>query len=187
MTSPILVAPPAQPAVTLEEVKQHLRVEDGEQDALLRSFIQAATAQLEQRLDRALVTQTWRQHARCFDNIRLRPSPVDVESVEISYFDTDGAAQTLDGAVYWAARDAEGVFLQLAHGQSWPALYSRPDAITITYDAGAAVADVPSDLKVAIMLHVAFLYDHRSTHIDSRISPSSAYDALIRHYWKPKL
>ncbi len=187
MLAPILVTAPADLAVSVEEVKQHLRVEDGGDDNLIEGLIKAATNHVQQRLGQALVTQTWRQDFRCFHNLKLRPGPVDADSVVVTYRDAENVEQTLADTVYWIGRDAEGTYLDLKYSQSWPTVYSRPDAISVTFDAGSAVDDVPQDIKLAIIMHVAFLYEHRETHIDNSVVPSGAYDLLLRPYWRPQI
>lgn len=64
MLAPVRVTPPAEPPVSLEEAKAHLRVDFGDDDLYVAGLIEAATAHLDGWsgiLGRALVTQTWRQ------------------------------------------------------------------------------------------------------------------------------
>lgn len=164
MLRPVLVSPPAAPPVSLAEAKAHCRVDFADDDALITSLIDAATTHLDGWtgiLGRAVVTQTWRQDFCAFGSrMRLPVGPVaSVDSVK--YFDADNAEETVDPSVFIAATDAMGSYVELAAGKSWPATYDRPDAVGITYVAGADAADVPSALKAAILLHIAHLYLNR--------------------------
>lgn len=58
-TSLELKTPPSGFPITLDQVKAHLRIDDSADDALLNSFISAATSLVERYLDQRLLTQTW--------------------------------------------------------------------------------------------------------------------------------
>lgn len=55
-----VLAPPARPAVPLDVVKQHVRVDNAGDDALLAFYVESATQTVEAHLNRALLTQTLR-------------------------------------------------------------------------------------------------------------------------------
>lgn len=62
---PVLVIPPTGRILSLPEVKQHLRVDHAEEDALIDGLIDAAHSYLDGLdgpLGRCLTTQTWRLH-----------------------------------------------------------------------------------------------------------------------------
>lgn len=179
MTLPVLVTPPTDEPLTLEEAKQHCRIEAAvtEDDALVEAYIGAAVDQLQRELDFYLAEQTWKQSFRTFDCVRIWQRPV-AEVVSVAYFDADDEEQTLDDAEYRFESGALGSKLVLA-GSSWPSLASRTDAVTVTYKLGVATADIPPALKAALMLHVGFLYANRESSSDTAIRPTGAYDALV--------
>lgn len=172
MLAPVRTTPPATPAVSLNEAKEHLRVivRDGvgavlpnEDDALITAFVAAATDHLDGYtgiLGRALVTQTWRQDFAGFGCLRLPLGPT-ASITSITYFDEDGLQQTLADTVYVLRADALGAYVDLKPDQSWPTVYIRPDAVSVTYVAGVDAADVPPAIKVAIMLIVGNWYENR--------------------------
>ncbi|MBN9242436.1 MAG: phage gp6-like head-tail connector protein [Mesorhizobium sp.] len=162
MLAPVRTVAPSVAPVSLVEAKLHLRVDHSDDDTLISSLIDAATAYLDGWsgiLGRALVTQTWRQDFCRFSAcMRLPLAPVaSIEKVE--YFDGENARQTLDADVYMMLADARGPYLNLASGKSWPGVYSRDDAVSITFVAGyGAAAAVPAPIRTAIMLFVRDMY-----------------------------
>jgi len=53
------VVPPTTEPLSLDEVKEHLRIESSAEDALLQVYIEAAREICEHNTSRVLVTQTW--------------------------------------------------------------------------------------------------------------------------------
>lgn len=184
MLAAIRIVAPAELPVTLAEAKAHLRVDHDDQDDLLSSQIKAATAWLDGYsgiLGRALVTQTWRQDFDRFaDRMSLPLTPVTaIESV--TYFGADNLQQTLEASVYARFADARGAYVALQPGQSWPSVYWRYDAVSITFTAGyGAAADVPEPIRQGILLIVQRLFDGAGTEVDAAID--RAVHALIAPY-----
>lgn len=162
MLAPVRTAAPAAVPVSLDEAKLHLRVDHNDDDTLISSLIDVATAHLDGWsgiLGRALVTQTWRQDfCRFSDRIRLPLAPV-ASITNITYFDGEDAQQTLDAGVYRLMTDALGPFVALAPGQAWPSAYCRDDAVSVTFVAGYGNAgEVPAPIRTAIILLVRSMF-----------------------------
>lgn len=189
MLAPVRTAAPAQPVVTLDAVKQHLRVDFNDDDTVIMALIQAAIDHLDGWsgiLGRALVNQTWRQDFGGFyacEKLRLPLVPVTAAPT-VKYFDGENAEQTLPDTYWQVLTDELGPYVALKPGQAWPTVYSRPDAVSVTFVAGygAAGADVPSALQVAIMTHVKMSYDPAS-----RETLQPLFDSLTGHYIRFKL
>ena len=179
--APVRTVAPTEMPVSLDEAKAHLHVDHDDQDDLISAQIKAATAWLDGYsgiLGRALVTQTWRQEfGRFAERMALPLSPVTaIESV--TYFDADNLQQTLDASVYALLADARGAYVALQPVQSWPSVYRRYDAVSITFTAGyGAVEDVPEPIRQAILLFVQRLFDGAGTEVDTAID--RAVHALI--------
>ena len=86
----------------------------------------------------------------------------------VAYTDENGSAQTLTGGGvgYWALGMAQGTlypFLVPEFVEGWPATQKgKPDAVTITMTVGYdSAADIPGDIKIAILMRVHELFDNR--------------------------
>lgn len=180
---PVLVTAPTTSPVSLAEARAHLRVDHTDEDTIIQTYIDAATAHLDGWagiLGRCLVTQTWRQDLAEFPIGVLRLPFPDVQTVAVAYTDTNGADQTFTG--FDLVDDYLGAGLVLADGQVWPATDDIQNAVRVTFVCGyGAAADVPSALKAAILLHVGTLYENRETLTD-RLAPNMAYEALTAPY-----
>lgn len=168
MLAPVrTVAPDAgDPIVTWDQAEKHLRLDgDTSEQAMVEALVAAATQHLDGWsgiLGRALVTQTWRQD---FDGFRycLRLPLAPVQSIEtVTYYDGDNAQQTLGSDVYELRTDELGPYVGLKPDQSWPGVYGRIDAVSVTFVAGyGAASAVPQAIKQAILLMVGSWFEGR--------------------------
>lgn len=167
--------------ITKDAAKAHLRVDHTDEDALIEELINAAESYLDGYsgiLGRALLNQTWAvKLGEFFNPIRL---PVGIASsiTTVKYYDTSNVEQTLASTVYQLLTDALGSYVSLKPDQSWPSSYSRADAITVTWVAGygAAAADVPAAIRLAMKFHIEKNYDRDPA---SRETLQMAIDSLI--------
>lgn len=167
---PVLVDPPADTPVSLEEAKAHLRIDHDLDDGRVEAAIAGAVAHLDGYtgiLGRALVTQTWRQDCSFWPASRCLKLPLaPVASIaSVSYRPAGGgAAVVVDPAGYrlLAGASDPSVLLPAAFA---PALDNAPDAISVEFVAGYGKpgdADwpkqMPGALRSAILLMVGDLY-----------------------------
>ncbi|MGZ9812636.1 head-tail connector protein [Pseudoroseicyclus sp. H15] len=187
MRAPVLITPPAGTPVSLAEAKAHLRVDGPDEDGLIESYIEAATAHLDGWtgiLGRALMPQTWRQDFACWSPRMGLPLFPVLGIDAVSYLDRDGAAQTLASEAYELHTDTIGAYVCLVQG--WPA--AARGSISITYRAGYADAvSVPRPIHVAILLQVAGLYEHRESSVEGGLSEHPAVQALTTPYRRIRL
>lgn len=90
----ILITPPVGPVVSLQDLREHLRVDGADEDALIVSLEAAAVAYLDGWggvLGRAIKAQTWRAEVAAWGTYVL-PLP-DVSAVAVTYLDADGVEQ----------------------------------------------------------------------------------------------
>lgn len=156
--------------VTTAEAKTHLRIDHSDDDTYIAMLIKAARQYAENIQNRALAPQTWAWTMPTFESamnegeqsICLPVGPVLLTSdVAISYRDTADSSQTLATTVYRVVLNRTPEIYLIA-GQSWPALYDRPDAVTITWTAGFATsATVPEFTRLAILFLVSEWYRRR--------------------------
>lgn len=170
-----MLSGPAGEPVSLAETKVYLRVDHFDEDALIASLITTARLQVEAGLGLALIDQQWMMQADCWPlsgvvEVPLRP----LQSVdEIRVLDADGAATIVDSISY--AVDATSAPPRIASRTGfWP----RPGArlagieIDLTVGFGADAADVPDDLRQALLALVAHWYEHRGPAEQGSASPA---------------
>jgi len=184
MTLSRITAPPVEP-VTLEEARDHLRVEpDGipashPDDTLIEALIQAAREWCETHTNRAFVEQQFELKRGVFPSgstpIELPLSPLrSVDSIK--YEDGDGAEQTWPASEYRVIKPsgpkALPGYVQPKPDSQYPDdVQSAPDVVTITFTAGFEPdtttsptdyrKNVPAGVKRAILMLVAHWYEHR--------------------------
>ena len=167
-----VVTAPALEALSLEEVKRHVRVEldSTDEDDYLRGLLLAVKDWAEGETSRALLTQTLALRLDRFPAGRVHlPRPPLQSVTSITYLDSNNVLQTLGATLYQVvgARitpDAHAPcgYVQPAYSTSWPSTYPVPECITITYVAGWASAEAtPQRIKQAMLLMVGDLYANR--------------------------
>lgn len=163
-----LIQPAEQAPVSISECKADLRIEPGFtlDDALIESYILAATRVCSEMVGRKLINETWKLSLRHVGAgvIELPFQPVN-EIVEIQYFDKENVSRTLDRSNLYLYNYDNGSTLEPVLNWSWPQVYSRRDAINITFKAGHGEGpeSVPDTIKKAIRLIVVHWYEHRSS------------------------
>lgn len=167
------VTAPASAPITLPEVKAQLRITHNAEDAALNGMIAAAVAVVdgEGLLGRAMVTQTWAQYVSQSPGwVRLEMGPF-LALTSVQYYDDDGALQDADASHFEIRLQDDFVICKPKEGREWPTADVRPDAIKITYTAGfGAAADVPADLKHALLLLVSHWYQNREASTETALS-----------------
>jgi uncharacterized phiE125 gp8 family phage protein len=175
-----LNSPPATEPVTLDQAKAWLRIESGDEDALIASLIPAARARAEWHMGRALVVQGWTLWLDWADPCITIPLP-PLQSVEaVTLYKRDGGTVVLAAGDYTV--DAAGSRVLL---KALPADLRPINAAAIAFTAGYGDADdVPADIAQAILQIVSALYEHRGG--DAAPTPDSAL-ALLAPYRTLKL
>lgn len=154
--------------VELIESKADLRVQHTAEDTLIEGLIAAATDFMDVpngAINKALITQTWSLSVRCADRyyrIHLPITPVQSIS-SITYYDSDNTQQTLDPADFYLHGDEEWCYIEPKPGTTWPAVFDRLDAITVTFVAGFGddSTAVPNSIRQAMRLLIAHWYQNR--------------------------
>ena len=185
-----LTAPSTWP-VSLSDVKAHCRVDLSDDDALLQTFIEAATEMAEQATGRALMTQTWELVLDAFPPTRSGSSEalvltrVPVQSiVSLSYTDVAGVIQTLLPVDYLLNNCDDFGFATVVpiFGSLWP---TAARDLQLRFVAGYPNASaVPASIQQWIKLQVAAMYDNREAEITQRgVQIKLGFvDALLSRY-----
>lgn len=160
-----IVTPSSDTVVTLDLLKDHLKISGTDEDLLLTAYLKAAQGYLETFTGRQFLPATWSLLMCDFPGCRVEliHPPVDESSITVSYYDSANNLQTLDPAEYtlYPAADRGKPFI-LFDG-SMPAVYDRPDAVVVRYSAGYTV--VPDEISVAVLLQAASIYENRQDEV----------------------
>lgn len=184
-----LVTAPASEPVTLNEVKDHLRIAHGvtDQDSYLTGLITAARMQAELFTRRQFITATYRKVMDRFprgyyevqnraavvtqmetlsqeDKAIYLPRPPLISVTSIQYQDTDLNWQTLDSSNYIVVTDwtPGKLYPTISPGGGyWPATTIQPAAVKIEYTCGygSSGSYVPEMVKLAIKEIIRAIFD----------------------------
>ena len=203
------VVPPATEPLSLEEVKEHLRIDSSAEDALLQMYIEAARKVCEHNTARALITQTWETTFDRFPGPVLEPSGLDgelltlsrtatrtlreglaitlpkgpIQSIEaIRYRNESGDWQTMDQDAY--IRDhVAGVDRIYPGPAGWPEVDGLAGAVCIRYLVGFGGRwATPAALRVWMLLRIGTMYENREKTSTKTLSPLPMMDRLLEPY-----
>lgn len=185
-----LITAPATYPVTLTEVKSHLRVDHTDDDTLIQLYINAVTAHVDGKdgfLGRALIDQTWELVLDTFPDNEIKiPLPPLIEVLSVRYDDTAGVQQTISSLTYTVDNVSEPGWVVPA--STWPATFDGINAVRIQFRAGyldassPPVANVPNDIKSAMLLMIGTLYAQRESVVvgEAAVEVPWAADVLLR-------
>ena len=165
-----VATPPTNGAVTLSDVKAHLRIDADDDNAYITRLIAAAESRVEAYTGRRLIDQTldmylphWPYYWRL---IEMPVAPVSsVVEIEVQ---TSAGAVAVDPAVYslisFGGEFSRPALVRLNSGQVWPAYDATnplPIRIQVVAGYGAVATDVPEGLRQAINTIVGGWFEAR--------------------------
>lgn len=176
----MIVEQMAEPAVSMAEAQAFVRIETGEEEALLAGLMRSACALCEAFINQALVTRIFTQELSVSGAWqRLGRSPV--QSIDlVETIGEDGAAVPLAAGAYAIDIDASG--------DGWVRVLdagaSRRVRVTAQAGMGATSNAVPEPLRHGILRLVAHLFASRD---GVSGEPPAAVTALWRPYRRMRL
>jgi uncharacterized phiE125 gp8 family phage protein len=203
-----VIRPPAFEPISLEQARQHLRVDvypgspgGHPDDDLITRAIVAARERAEEITRRALVEQglrvvapgfyvnEWPRPCRLGIDL-LRPPLISVD--EVSYYDDANALQVVDPADYFVEETQPVHRLRWASSFCYPCTYARADAVRVDYTAGyagtsspvtdqeQAASGIPASIINGMLLLIGDMYEHReATLVGLSAVVLAAADALF--------
>lgn len=184
---PVLVTPPVDPVLTLEEVKAHCRVDSSDEDTLFSALVDAASSHLDGWmgiLGRCLVSQNWKREFDCWSVFELPLEPVQ-SVVAITFFDDTGIEQTVDPSIYQLHVRATRTVVGCRADKNWPTADFSKGPVTVIWQSGyGTAADVPTAIKQAMLLLIGHWYEQREGVVVGTIASELplAVDALLAPY-----
>lgn len=153
------IAKETDPIITLAEVKAFLKVDHTLDDALINSLIAVTTEFAENYMHRDLLTTTYENYRDTFyEDLTLRRG--GYQSLEKIEYLSDGSFVLLPSTEYIVSKgEIFGTICEIAA----PNTDNVCNSIKITFKAGFGntEANVPEDIKLAMKMHIAFLYTNR--------------------------
>lgn len=178
----VIVVERPEPILSLDVVRQHLRIDHGFEDTLLTSYIAAATQEIDGPdgwLGQALGLQTLEWQGDGFPDYGrtsiLLPCPPIVSLMSVAYTDRDGAAQTIGDA------DLHGRDVFPAAGKSWPSAQCRPGSVRVRYRAGYEADAIPTPILQALLIVIQDFYERRAT--EGELHPTAQRLLAPRRVW----
>lgn len=153
----------------------HLRLSDASEAGLVDGYTMAAQVTIERRIQRLLSRRT--------ATLRLPGLPATDEPVElpggeigaVTSMTADGAAVT--GTTF--AGDSPALLLPAAN---WPVVTGQGYPVVITYTVGFLT--VPPDLRAAVMLLAAELYERRANASEAALSEVPLSAQALMETWR---
>ena len=203
------VIPPAVDALTginepvsLAEVKQHLRVDIDDDDALILGLIATARQMAETLTCRQLLTSTWDLLLDAFPGPSLMGVPAGVpyslpghailipkgpvQQVDsITYLDMNFDLITMPPTDYVVTTTEDMTRITPVFGKIWQPTLPQISAVAVRFTAGYGNASlVPAGIKHWIKLRVDALYNQRSeiAFVRGRMEPLPFADHLLDPY-----
>ncbi|QND52396.1 hypothetical protein HB779_11120 [Phyllobacterium sp. 628] len=176
-----VLTPPAVEPVALAELRQFLRLQGENDDALVSGLLKAARETLEAQTGLALIRQSLRLYIdRWPTDGRIRIARYPVQSVIcITAYQRDGTPINIPKSDIWIDAASRPACLHLSElGRE-----SKLAGIEIDFVAGFGEtgADVPDALKHALMTLVAHWYEFRGVYgpADHPVSLTPAFDRAV--------
>jgi uncharacterized phiE125 gp8 family phage protein len=155
-----IVVPPEAEPVTVEELREQLRVDDDHEDALLAAKITAARRHVENLTGLAIAPATYEVTFDRFPSGELKMPKAPLISVAaVQFVDLTGAELTVDPASYAVDTASPDGWIVPVTGFSWPRTMATIGAVRIRFVAG--FENVPETLREAILQLAAWWYEHR--------------------------
>lgn len=168
-----LTAGAAVPVLSLAEIKEHLRIDplDTSEDTYLEALERTVVLFAEKYTKRDFINKNYLTKRDSFTNntsafpdpnvLTLRRSKLQAV-ISVNYY-LDGVLTLLPATEYQVQQESDWGFIVPPNNQSWPEADDRYNAIEIEFTAGygPTAADVPQDLKLALLQHIAKMYENR--------------------------
>lgn len=168
--------------ITMQQVKDHLRVTWEEDDALIYSLLSAAREYVEKSTSQAVIPQTIRAY---YNALPVTAGFVDlplsnaVAITSVKYLDGTETQQTVSATDYYLT---VGQPNRIYFPEGFSGATHRPDSVEITYTAG--LGDAPYKLmtqamKAAILILVGDLYENREAQSSQKFEQNATVDRLL--------
>lgn len=182
--------------VTVDQMKEHLRIKHGALDSQIRDAIRDAVTYLhgpEGRTRRTLLRTKYRLYMKALDCSFIElPFPPLVSVESIGYLDTSNVAQTVPTENYLVRTQTLFGSIELLQPYDWPVTRAQyPRAAFIDFTAGYTPTTFPDQLKRAVKFLAAHYIENteatinepRQMQINRKVE--FALDSILDNYAVP--
>jgi uncharacterized phiE125 gp8 family phage protein len=170
----------AQPIVTVSEAQAYVRIETGEEEAVLAGLIRTASGLCEAFINQVVIARPFEcdlPASGCWERLLITP----VRSItDVSAVDSSGASTPLSSGAFTVDIDYAG--------DGWVRLGALPGGHRIRVGGTAGMADdengVPEPIRQGVLRLVAHLFADRD---GEGAEPPAAVTALWRPYRRMRL
>jgi len=167
---------PSTPVVSTANAKAHLRVSGTADDTYIASLVLAATLFVQRYTGRLIYSQSITEYVDGFPDAReMQLHVYPIESVTLSYRDTDDDLVVMDDDDYWAHINAKPAMLEAK--SSWPSTENRRGAVEVEIFGGDSTT--PGDIVHAIKIIVGHWYEQPD---ETAINIPAAARALLAQH-----
>ena len=152
--------------LTLTEVKNHLRIDFTNEDDYLTHLIKVASTFFEDITGRSLITKTYKTYIDKFPqyNVGIKIRKSKLQSIVSIQYKLNNVLTTYTSQNYYFNESTRFSEILLITNNQYPNLIDEIKncvAITFTAGYGATNANIPSDVKQALLMFIANYYMNR--------------------------
>ena len=200
----VTTEPTAEP-LSLQEVKEYLRVDDATDERVVQPLIIAARQFAEEHMNRALMQQTitlnldttietenplWEgmrtaPDINYYKNYVVLPRSPVISVTSLKTYNDSDTASTMAASKYYVDTQREPARIVLRTGETFPTALRVANAIEVVYVAGYTSAyAVPEPIRMGMLQHIAYMYEHRGDMYEAQGAPTlmkSLYAPYVIH------
>jgi len=174
--------PPTSAVVSIDQIREWLRVVDGLEDIDLARLVSAATDYVEDKARVCLAPRTVAVTMHHFpaSGWIIPVSPV-IELTSLAYKDEAGQTQIVDSGDYFLFPDEFQPSIYLRNDKDWPSdKIAEAGSVTLTLRAGYDTA-IPEQALTAIRFMASHWYEHRvPVDVVQTYTVPHAFDSIIQ-------
>ena len=185
------ITPAARNPVPLREFGSHLRLahgftDDGSEDGLLELYLRNATAMIERRTAQALISRVHVLQVPCWDRNGHLVLPIGPVSAidSIQYVSASSTVDLDPDDWHLQPGTSRQKLTGKLGGPLWPLPHGSIAELRFTAGHGASWNDVPDDLRQAVLLLAAHLYENRFGDVDASMAggvPAGVLSIVEQH------
>lgn len=179
-TGTIFVTLAPQLPISIELLKTHVRIDDpNAQTDYLTLLIEHAARVAEDFCNVSFIYQGWRTYRNNFNQISIELRKGYFVSLDAFKYLVNNSYIDVNSDLYYVSKEAGYSQIRLNSGQEFPNdIDLKNNSVLIDFTSGIApdASTIPSDLKLALLNHIAFAYENRGNNDIAGMASSGTGD-----------